>query len=172
MRRRNRLVSYIILNIIISAITILVILFIWDKSHPTPTLTPTYACPTAGPAVNAVTSATPIPTQPTATLTPGSITITSIVGAGNLDTEVVQIQYTGTSDLSLTGWILRDSNGNKFQFPEMILYKDGAVRIHTGAGLNTAVDLYWNLSEPVWVEGEIARLIDPQGTEQTTFQVP
>lgn len=172
MRRRNRLVSYILLNILISAATILIILVIWDHAHPALANQPTYSCPTPGASLPASISATAVPILPTATFTPGSLEIASVVGAGDVHAEVIQIQYTGGSDLSLAGWSIRDDRGNEFIFPAMILYQGGAVKIHSAAGLNTSVDLYWNQNESMWKEGETVHLIDPQGTEQATYQIP
>lgn len=111
-----------------------------------------------------------IPVRPS-----GSVEIDSVVGAGDLESERVLLKQRGEGELSLVGWRLEDGQGNLFifpQFPQLILYKGGAVNVHTRSGSNTVVDLYWGLSVPVWKSGSIVTLRDPQGNERASYTVP
>jgi hypothetical protein len=71
------------------------------------------------------------------------------------DMEWVNIVYSGTNnapDLNMNNWILTDQDGNDFYFGNFILQNKFAVTIHTGSGINTSSDLYWNLTFKVWNE--------------------
>jgi LysM repeat protein len=105
----------------------------------------------------------------------GSVVIDSVVGSGDLESERVLLKHQGEGELSLVGWRLEDGKGNIFifpQFPQLILYKGGAVNVHTAAGSNTVVDLYWGLSAAVWKSGVTVTLKDPQGNARATYIVP
>ena len=105
----------------------------------------------------------------------GSVVIDSVVGAGDLESERVLLKHQGEGELSLVGWRLEDGKGNIFifpQFPQLILYKGGAVNVHTGSGSNSVVDLYWGLSAAVWKTGVTITLKDPQGNARATYSVP
>ena len=105
----------------------------------------------------------------------GSVAIDSVVGAGDLESERVLLKHQGEGELSLVGWRLEDGQGDIFifpQFPQLILYKDGAVNLHTKSGNNTIVDLYWGLNAPVWKTGVAITLKDPQGNVRATYIVP
>ena len=62
------------------------------------------------------------------------VEIVSVVGAGTLSAEVVVVRYIGEGELGLANWQLKDDNGNIFTFPQLILYTDGAVQVHTAPG--------------------------------------
>ena len=100
------------------------------------------------------------------------IQIVSVVGADNLGAEVVILRYLGEGQVDLSNWQLKDENGNIFLFPAISLVKEGAVQIHTAAGTNTVVDLYWNMTAPVWKSGETASLYDASGNLIVTYKVP
>ena len=106
------------------------------------------------------------------TIQQGTVKIISVVGAGMLSVETVTIQYKGNGELDLTGWQLKDSNGNDFIFPPFKLFTNGAVQVHTAAGTNTAVDLYWGNNKAAWQSGENVLLINPQGNAQDSYPVP
>lgn len=105
----------------------------------------------------------------------GSVVIDSVIGAGDLDSELVLLKYNGGGELSLVGWRLEDGKGNVFVFPqssELTLYGGGAVNIHTRAGVNTVVDLFLGLDHPVWSSGVTVTLRDDQGSVRATYVVP
>ncbi|MCZ7552593.1 MAG: lamin tail domain-containing protein [Anaerolineales bacterium] len=229
MKPWKRMLFYLSLNVIVSACTVLTVLFLWDQfSGPMPRRllpealrsiaaapTPTKSAGDAGRirpqptptdefviyqvasgdtfeslaakynisveeliAVNGFARSQPlgegevlrIPLRASA-----SVVIDSVIGAGDLDTERVLLKQRGEGELSLVGWRLEDGQGNIFvfpQFPQLILYKGGAVNVYTKAGNNSVVDLYWGLELPVWASGKTVTLRDPQGNERANYQIP
>ncbi len=180
MRRRgqNSVLPYLLLNVIVSAATVLAVLLIWERVRqsdvpPTPmaSLPAPIASPTTDPTEAFVPEPTATPALPAGTL----IEITAVIGATDPQQEYVQLKHLGEGDLSLAGWQLKDEDGNVFTFPsnpELILYKDGAVQVYTRIGNDTPAELFWNRSAAVWRPGEQVTLVDTQGTVQATAQVP
>ncbi|HJS28730.1 MAG TPA: LysM peptidoglycan-binding domain-containing protein [Anaerolineales bacterium] len=113
-------------------------------------------------------------TVPTPTPDSGEVkvSIALIIGSGVLEDERVIIQLGQGSQLPLAGWSLEDGDGNIYLFPQLTLYRGGAVSIYTRAGADSVVELYWGLDSPVWTSGETAVLRDPEGKIQATFTVP
>jgi hypothetical protein len=74
---------------------------------------------------------------------------------GTFDLEWVNIVYSGTNnapDLNMNNWILTDQDGNDFSFGNFNLQNKFAVTIHTGSGINTSSELFWNLPFKVFNE--------------------
>ena len=159
---QRRLIFYILLNVFVSACVTLTILYRYDHNYRAATLPPVSA-----PVGSSGTSAVAMPT-----LQQGTVKIVSVVGAGILSVETVTIQYKGSSELDLTAWHIKDKNGNDFIFPPFKLFTNGAVRVHTASGTNTADDLYWGNNKAVWSSGENVVLTDPQGNAQDSYPVP
>ncbi len=179
MSQSRRLLFYIVINILVSACTTLAVLWLWDRTHSsTPFTLGQAAQPTSSvdgispssltPSVNEVTPASPPQPDSSGKI----ILIDNVFGAGDLANEVVLIKRAGDGALNLTGWQLDGAAGNNFTFPSLDLYKDGAVQIHTTAGVNTVVDLYWGLDEAVWHSGDTINLLDPQGQVYATYRIP
>lgn len=228
MRQWKRLLFYLVLNVLVSACTVLAVLIAWDQMRgplprnllpgvskllsapaPTPTLAPGET-PVARPtptesfityqvqpgdtfesiatqhnisveelvAINGFTQSQPlgagevlqIPEHPR-----GSVIIDSVIGPGDLASERVLLKHRGEGELSLVGWQLDDGKGNVFvfpQFPQLILYRGGAVSIYTKAGNDTVVELYWGLKQPVWSAGATVTLRDTAGQARATYVVP
>lgn len=124
----------------------------------TPTITPTPAPLLTG--------------SPGAPLPEARVVINSVIGAGDLATERVFLTRTGFGELDLSGWQMRDQNGNVFTFPQLELFEGGAVNVWTTSGAPTVVDLYWGLQSPVWSSGETVSLLDDQGEERAEYTVP
>jgi hypothetical protein len=100
------------------------------------------------------------------------VNISSVVGAGAVNSEIVVIKFEGEGELDLASWQLKDENGNTFTFPKLTLYPNGAVQVHTNAGTDTVIDLYWGLGDAIWSSGENARLFDAQGNLRAIYRVP
>jgi len=168
----QRLLFYIVLNVIISACTTLTILWVWNRSRETPDLaSANQALATLLPAAQ-----TPVPSPTGSPDTQGElpvlIQIDNVFGVGNLADEVVLLKRSGEGDLVLTGWKLQDGSGNAFTFPTLILFKDGAIQVHTAAGVNTVADLFWGRDSATWKNGDTVTLLDEQGRLRATYRIP
>ena len=154
---RRRLVYFLLLNALVSACVTGTILFLYDRNLKATSSVPAYS-PPSGPEAGAAN--------------PDDVQIVSVVGADNLGAEVVILRYLGSGQVDLTSWQLKDEDANIFLFPSITLVNGGAVQIHTAAGMNTVIDLYWNLSAPIWKSGETASLYDASGELVVTYKVP
>jgi len=160
---RRRLVLYLLLNVFVSACVTGAILFWYDRTYRA----------TLAPIPQPV--ATTAQGEPVPLLQPDEqipVEITSVIGAGMLETEVVVVRYNGEGDLGLANWQIKDDDGNTFTFPQLTLYTNGAVQVHTASGSDTVVDLYMGLRDPIWESGESARLFDPQDNLRAIYRVP
>jgi LysM repeat protein len=117
------------------------------------------------------------PLEARETPTPGSpaepirVQIHGPENPGDLETEYVRLLNTG-GEVSMTGWTLEDGEGKVYSFPDFTFFSSGAVLIHSRAGKNTSIDLYWGLGEAVWLPGKVITLRDAQGEVQDTFSIP
>lgn len=100
------------------------------------------------------------------------VEIVTVIGAGDVKSERVQLRGRGEGTLSLAGWRLQDEDENTYIFPQITLYGNGAVNVYSGTGVDTVVALYWNRGEPAWESGETAKLIDQDGYIQAVYLVP
>lgn len=100
------------------------------------------------------------------------VIIDSVIGSGDLATERIYLDRIGPGEISLAGWQLVDENGETFIFPQFTLFERGGVYIYTRSGPATAVTLYWELDHAVWESGETVVLLDNQGEEHASFQIP
>jgi LysM repeat protein len=230
MKQWKRLLFYLLLNVLVSACTVLALLYTWDrlrgpipggvlplsllraqatktpKPQPTspagipilqPTPTPVFVAYQVkdGDTFDSIAQAfgvtaeelraengfagktlgagevLRVPIHPTPA-PQGSIEIDAVIGAGDLATERVLLKQSGGGEVPLAGWKLEDENSNVFIFPELTLFRGGAVNILTRSGANTVVDLYWGLESPVWSSGEKLTLSDPAGNVRSTYLVP
>jgi hypothetical protein len=124
--------------------------------------------PTSGP--------TPTPLQRPAlpALTPSGpplVEIAGVLGAGDLARESVRIRNRGGA-VSLEGWTLSDAGGDRFLFPRLVLFPGGEVTLHSGPGVSTPTDIFWNRAAPAWQSGELLTLRDAEGAVVDTYVVP
>lgn len=160
MRSRGRWFAYILLNIIISAAITGSVLFLYDR----------YQRSLVEP-VTPVEILQPTPGVP-ANYGDLKLEIVSVIGAGVAETETVVLQNKGQDSILLTGWVLKNSSGTSFTFPQVKMFKDVIVQVHTAAGINTPVDLYWGQNQAVWRSGDTASLYDTQGVLQASYLIP
>jgi len=233
---------YLGANILVSAITVLIVLNLWDRRSPPEIVTPTATIDVIAQVASAVPTLTPTrPPSPTpntytvragdtisniadefgismeelmaanrlqdpnelsvgqvlvipevegAVTTPGvsetrspeatstpaaaaaqQVVINGIVGAGDLETESVRLLNSG-NEVSMAGWTLDDGEGSSFSFPDFTFYSTGAVDVHSRAGTNTTIDLYWGLDQAVWTPGKVINLRNVSGDLVSSFKVP
>ena len=166
MQDRKPLKTYLLINVVVSALTTLLVLILWNvltaPDAPSPSNSPTSI------------------TGPTETASPttapgdfaGQLAIAAVIGAGDVDSERVTIEHNGDREISLAGWRLADQDGNSYRFPALVLHPGGSVELYSRTGEDSVTRLYWNQTEAVWEEGEEARLLDPNGDERATYTVP
>ena len=109
---------------------------------------------------------------PSPTGQPAEVIVDAVIGVGVLDSEQVRLLRKGDGDLSLAGWRLEDGEGNVYTFPQLTLYKDGAVDLNTRTGQDTVVDLFWGLTAPIWRSGKTVYLYDSQNKLRETYTIP
>jgi hypothetical protein len=160
---RRKLAYYLLLNVFVSACVTGTILFWYDRNYRA-TL-----APQAAPVVSSGTDAAKVTPLPQTDI---PVTIESVVGAGTLNVETTVIHFAGEGQLNLAGWQLKDENSNTFTFPQLTLYPNGSVQVHTAGGTDTVIDLYWGAPDAVWGSGESARLFDSQGNLRAVYRVP
>jgi len=150
---RRRLVLYLLLNVLVSVLVSGAVLFFYDRAHHKADCG---SCET-------------VPT-----LVPGNINaeIVSVSGTGALASESVSLKNSGDTALMLTGWTLKDNQGSSYTFPELTLYPGGTVQVHSGPGTNTAADLYWGRTLPVWKSGELVGLYDTYNIARAFYRIP
>jgi LysM repeat protein len=125
--------------------------------------------PTAPPTPAPTGVSTPIPTntRPTGP----DLRIESVqVSPDGKDSHVVITNW-GTW-ARLKDWTLDDGQGNVYKFPDLSLFQGGSVRIHTAAGVNTEVDLYWGINKAIFVSGRTLTLKDASGAVKTSYTIP
>lgn len=235
---------YLALNVLVSAVTVLVVLTLWDRRDSQPMATPTATADVVAQVASAVPTATPTPPpsptpvtytvrsgdtlygialeldvpleslmaangiSETDTLSVGQVLIVPAdndqaaapqAGAvesagqetptpstssepirvqihgpehpGDLEREYLRLLNTG-GEVSMEGWTLDDGEGHEYRFPDFTFFESGAVLIHTRAGVDTTIDLYWGLDQAVWLPGKVIMLRDAQGEVQDTFKIP
>jgi len=117
----------------------------------------------------------PVSSNPTITPQDGEAfpwpVIDSVLSAGVLGNEAVKIVNPGPN-ATLTGWRLRAPGGAEYEFKDFSLVAQGAVLIHTAEGIDTSIDLYWDLKEPVWHSGDEVQLLDALGNVRSVFFIP
>lgn len=162
---RRKLIQYLLLNVFVSASVTGLILFWYDRNVRA----------VSQPAVvqaTAISSGDSAPAVSDELQTDIPVKISSVVGAGAMESEIVVVKFEGEGQLDVASWQLKDENGNTFTFPKLTLYPNGAVQVHTNSGTDTVIDLYWGIGESVWSSGENARLFDSQGNLRAVYRVP
>jgi hypothetical protein len=164
MKDRQRWLPFLLINVFVSAAVTGAILFWYDRTYR-------QAVIPSAPLSAAADADAPV----AATVDPNAeiaVDIVSVIGSGTLSAEMTLVRYSGDTELDLTGWHLEDEDRNVYVFPQLTLYPSGAVQVHTMAGQDTVVDLYWGMRDSIWESGEEASLVDPQGNTRATYIVP
>lgn len=129
------------------------------------------ASPTPRPSATITHGSTPTATQTQIGREP-QVVIDTVIGAGVLENERVVLHRTGDGELSLAGWRLEDGMGKVYTFPQLTLYKGGAINLNTRSGEDTVVDLFWGLTSPIWKPGETVFLYDSLNELRASYTIP
>lgn len=160
MKRWLGYLPYVLLNVAISALTTLGVLYWWQQGHPpaaVETAQPTATVTLAGQAES--TSDAPI-------------RIENVFGVGDPAQEVVVVRYTGKDPLQLYGWELRQGKQQVYRFPPVLLLANASLQIYTRQGTDGPLSLYVGSGSPLWKQGEGVELYDDAGTLRAQFQIP
>ena len=171
MNQAKKLFFYIVLNIVVSVVTIVGVFYIWVKPQLKDVLlgTSPEACSTVGEEASEEGAKDLL------------IEIEEVVGIGNLATEYVRLTRLDSEPgdtVSLQGWRLADEKENDFiileqsGLPSLELHGQGAVDIYSKEGASSPIELYLGLSAPIWEPGETVSLIDPEGIVHDTYIIP
>lgn len=178
MKKRPRLIVYIVINIVISAATILFVMWLWDRSRPDPSsMEESLATLTAAIETSIPSSGEPEDENESG-LTMDSksedlnVELQTIVGTGDLEIEYVEISNESQGSVNMSNWRLTDEDGRVFTFPTLILNQDGEIKVLSKKGINTVIELYWQSDVPIWESGETARLLDENGSIISTYSIP
>jgi hypothetical protein len=148
----RRLLVYLVINVIVSALTTLIVLALWTRF----TLN---GLPDFG--AEASTEGTT-----------SQLKINAVIGAGDLENERVIIEHIGSEDVSLSGWRLRDESGAEYRFPALVLHPGAEISVYSREGDDSANALYWDRQVSIWRSGEKVDLVDPNGKTQAAYTVP
>lgn len=121
--------------------------------------------PTAGATPSAAANSTP-------ETAPGSGLTLRVEQPGNLAEEQVLIVNESNNAVNLQGWTLGKVNGPVYALGDLPLFPGGSVRIHSESGDDDSLNLYWDLANPVWESGAVARLFNQDGREVVSYTVP
>lgn len=162
---------FLLLNIVVSAAAMLLVLWLWQKQAPIPGAKTTFT-----PAVtlaNAPLQATPnTEADTTSAASDGILSIEGVFGAGDLNVEYILIRNQSNASVNLSGWSVSSSDENTYNFPQLTLNTNGAVRLYSKHGTNTVIELYWNSDQSLWASGSQIFLLDQSGQQQASWQVP
>jgi hypothetical protein len=155
MKSQRRMVSTLLINIFVSALVTGTVIFFYDRAHRAD-------CNTALPIVGSL---------PTGNADV-NVTISGVIGVGNLQDERMVIQNAGTLESELTGWTITSNKGIVYTFPQLILFPGAKLQVHTTSGRDTPTDLYWGRPAAVWTSGELVALNDTHNIVRAFYRVP
>jgi hypothetical protein len=172
MHSRKSTVYFILLNITFSAITTLIVLWLWDSSKgnlPSPKTQPVEISIISPQVTFPVVTQVLSPTLPP--IDQKLVRIENVFGVGDLQQEVVILKYVGDAELDLTGWQLKDGNNHIYIFSGLRVYKNSTIEIYSRAGPNNLTELNWNLDEFIWHSGDTVTLLDPEGNLRDSYLI-
>ena len=88
-----------------------------------------------------------------------SVRISNVLYNGQRQREVVVIVNEG-GDAKMQGWTLTSSRNISYTFPNVTLFQDSFISVHTTSGTNVPTDLFMNRQDPAWQSGDVLTLAD------------
>jgi hypothetical protein len=90
------------------------------------------------------------------------------------DDQIVCIANKGKDPVKIGKWLIRNTIGRTYYFPESTVLDSGkTIHVHTGAGTDSASDVYWNYEfKPVFDTKDQITLVDVSNVAIATFTTP
>ncbi len=170
MKKWMKFLLYILINILVSGLTVVGVLWLWDNTHSVP-------CPVI-PAAELSTPLAPISQGQDLSITPTfdysdiELSIDNVFGVGQYDFERIFIKNTGKNSANLLDWKIQNEKAGDYTFPSMILNEGGAVNLLSQTGNNTVIELFWGRTESIWQSGDVVNLVAPDGEIHASYQIP
>ncbi|MFZ3069905.1 MAG: lamin tail domain-containing protein [Anaerolineaceae bacterium] len=170
MKNSKSILPYLLLNILVSGLTVFLVLFFWDRTHPMPQV------PEENP--SEVRSATPTQTALSKSATSQAlaaeveVTVEGVFGVGDLQLEYILIRNESDQALNLAGWKAVGSPDRSYTFPNLSLNRNGAVRLYSKDGTDSVIELFWGSAQALWKPGDPISLEDPSGAIHATYVIP
>lgn len=172
MKRWVKLVLYLLLNIVVSALTVMGVLWLWDKYYPSPCEIANVPTPSTQVNRDEGTDVQAVEVSQPQNYETAMITINGVFGIGQYELERVFVVNQGDSSINLEKWSITGEENETYTFPALILNKDGAVNVNSRIGNDTVIELFWGSSEAIWESGDAVTLTDPNGNVHSTYQIP
>lgn len=144
----------------------LLVLVIWNKTHPVPNV----LLSANKPSQNSILLTTPTYSLPS--LETPVIEIQAVIVPGDLESERVLIRSISSSAILLTGWKVENGKGLEYTFPSLTLYPGGVIALYSKTGENTAIDVFWGLSQAAWKSGAVVTVTDSAGGKRVEYTIP
>lgn len=160
----RKIFPFVLLNIVVSAVTVLAVLMIWEATHHV--AVPGGLSPLTTPAGQYPIGVTQPPTDV------ATIVIQAVIAAGDVNNERVEFASVSQAPINLLGWELQAGEANRFVFPSVTIFPDGDITIFSRAGVNTSAELFWGRAEAAFSRGELVRLVDAAGNTRSEYRVP
>ncbi len=170
MKKRQLILPYILLNILISAGTVFLALHFWDDLFPESSIPFLESVPLVSESLSPTSDVIIVtPKQPVGEV---KISFEGAFGVGDLQLEYLKIQNQSETVLNLSGWQLLGGQNRSFTFPNLSLNRNGAVKLYSRVGEDSVIELFWNAEQALWKSGDEIELRDPNGNLQAVYVIP
>jgi hypothetical protein len=161
---------YLVINIIVSALTTLIVISIWNAKNQNAVGHSNMPTPLPAWEINLMADNIPVPTLPA--LDEKTLEIKNVYATEDIQTEFIQIQMIGEKELWLTNWQIGDGKKLTYTFPRLQLNSGGTVNLYSKLGVDSVTDLYWGQTESVWQSGDTVLLLDSDDNVRAEYTIP
>jgi len=172
MKRWLKFFLYLLINIVVSALTVVGVLWLWEKYYPSPCDITNVPIPSMQVNKEEQSSIQAVEVTEPPNYGQAKITINGVFGIGQYELERVFIINQEENSVNLENWSISGNQNDDYTFPGLVLNKEGAVNINSRTGNDTVIELFWGSSQAIWESGDTVTLIDPNGNVHATYQIP
>ena len=172
MKRWLKFFLYLIINIVVSALTVVGVLWLWEKYFPSPCDITNVPIPSVQVNKDEQGSIQAVEVTQPPNYDQAKIAINGVFGIGQYELERIFIINQAESSVNLENWSISGNQNDVYTFPGLILNQEGAANINSRIGNDTVIELFWGSSQAIWESGDTVTLIDPNGNVHATYQIP